>query len=65
MPQINETGPGGKGPKTGRGLGKCKNVSLEEEMIKLGKGRGMRHKSGGGIGKGKRLKSGLNKSFKS
>ncbi|MCF7820213.1 MAG: DUF5320 domain-containing protein [Candidatus Pacebacteria bacterium] len=23
MPQLNGTGPQGKGPKTGRGLGKC------------------------------------------
>ena len=58
MPQINGTGPEGKGPKTGRGLGKCKNGSSKKETDKLGKGLGMRRKSGGGTGKGKRLKSG-------
>jgi hypothetical protein len=59
MPQINGTGPEGKGPNTGRGLGKCKKNSAKEEINKLGKGRGMRRRSGGGTGQGKRLKSGL------
>jgi hypothetical protein len=59
MAQLNGTGPEGKGPKTGRGLGKCKNNSTEEDINKLGKGLGKRHKSGGGTGKGKRTKSGL------
>ena len=60
MPHINGTGPEAKGPKTGRGLGKCKINSSEEEINKLGKGLGKRLKSSGGIGKGKRLKSGSN-----
>ena len=55
---MNGTGPEGKGPKTGRGLGKCKKSSSEEEIKKLEKGLGMRRKSGGGTGKGKRLQSG-------
>jgi len=59
MPQINGTGPEGKGPKTGRRLGKCNKNSSEEEKSKLGKGLGKRRKSGGGTGKGKRQKSGL------
>jgi len=59
MPQINGTGPEGKGPKTGRGLGRCKKNSSEGEISKLGKGLGMRRKSGGGTGKGKRLQSGI------
>jgi len=58
MPQMNGTGPEGKGPKTGRRLGKCSTDSSKEETNKLGKGLGMRRKSGGGPGKGKRLKSG-------
>jgi hypothetical protein len=58
MAKMNGTGPEGKGPKTGRGLGKCKKNSSEEEIKKLGKGLGMRRKSGGGTGKGKRLQSG-------
>ena len=50
MPQINGTGPEGKGPKTGRGLGRCKNGPTDEEANKLGKGLGIRRKSGGGAG---------------
>lgn len=53
---MNGTGPEGKGPKTGRGLGKCKKVPQEELMQQLGKGMGKRRKSGGGEGRGKRLK---------
>jgi hypothetical protein len=56
MPQINGTGPEGKGPKTGRGLGKCKKPPQEEPERILGKGMGKRRKSGGGEGRGKRLK---------
>jgi len=56
MPQMNGTGPEGKGPKTGRGLGRCKKSTPEELNEKLGKGLGKRRKSGGGEGRGKRLK---------
>lgn len=59
MAKMNGTGPEGKGTKTGRGLGDCKKKMTEEELNKLGKGLGRRNKSGGGTGKGKRLKSGL------
>ncbi|HPT14495.1 MAG TPA: DUF5320 domain-containing protein [Bacteroidales bacterium] len=58
MPKLNGTGPEGQGSASGRGLGKCQTVSEEEKLQKLGKGMGQRRKSGGGIGKGKRLKSG-------
>jgi len=57
MPQMNGTGPDGKGSKTGRGLGKCKKVSPEELLTRLGKGQGKRRKAGGGKGEGKRLRS--------
>lgn len=60
MPQMNGTGPEGKGSATGRGLGKCKNHKDEEVPEKLGKGMGKRRQSGGGEGKGKRLSSGTN-----
>ncbi len=56
MPKMNGTGPEGKGSKTGRGLGNCKKVPDEELIQKLGKGMGKRRKSGGGEGRGKRLK---------
>jgi hypothetical protein len=58
MPKMNGTGPEGKGPKTGRGLGKCKKekeLSQEELLQKFGKGIGKRRKSGGGMGRGRRL----------
>jgi hypothetical protein len=60
MPQMNGTGPEGKGPKIGRGLGKCKKNSPEEFLSKLGKGLGKRRQTGGGTGKGKRARSVLN-----
>ena len=55
MPQLNGKGPEAKGPKTGRGLGLCKNNLSEEDLEKLGKGLGKSRKSGGGPGKGLRL----------
>lgn len=58
MPKLNGTGPDGKGPETGRGIGTCHPVPEEEKLQKLGKGMGQRRKTGGGTGKGKRLKSG-------
>jgi hypothetical protein len=57
MPHMNGTGPEGKGSGTGRGLGKCKKVPQEELLQKLGKGMGLRRKSGGGEGRGKRFNS--------
>ena len=59
MPRLDGTGPEKQGSKTGRGLGKCATVSADEALEKLGKGMGLRRKSGGGEGQGKRLKSGL------
>jgi hypothetical protein len=54
---MNTTGPEGKGSATGRGMGKCKKNTEEEALKKLGKGLGNRRKTGGGAGKGKRLKN--------
>lgn len=59
MPRLNGTGPENKGIKTGRGLGQCSEISDNEAIEKLGKGKGLRRNSGGGQGQGKRLKSGL------
>ena len=55
MPKMHGTGPEGKGAKTGRGLGKCKKASPDNNE-KLGTGMGKRRKAGGGEGRGKRLK---------
>jgi hypothetical protein len=54
---MNGAGPEGKGSTTGRGMGKCKKNTEEEALQKLGKGLGKRRKTGGGPGKGKRLKN--------
>lgn len=57
MPLIDHSGPEGLGPKTGRKLGKCsKNETDSKENSELGKGQGKRRHSGGGTGKGKRIK---------
>ena len=63
MPRLDGTGPEGKGSQTGRKLGSCNNTSEEEKLNKLGKGMGLKRHSGGGEGKGKRLKSGLKDKF--
>jgi len=59
MPQLNGTGPEGKGAGTGRRLGKCSELTADEKLKSLGEGMGEKRNSGGGKGKGKRLKSGL------
>jgi hypothetical protein len=47
MPHLDHTGPEGKGPKTGRKLGKCKKTQTEQKEIgELGKGQGDRRHSG-------------------
>jgi hypothetical protein len=59
MPKLDKTGPQGAGSGTGRKLGKCSNATDEEKLNTLGKGMGKKGNSGGGKGKGNRLKSGL------
>lgn len=59
MPYLDGTGPDKKNSGTGRELGNCRIVPKEEALEKLGKGMGLRRKSGGGQGQGKRLQSGL------
>ena len=57
MPHLDHTGPEKEGPKTGRKLGKCHKTDDEQTTVgELGKGLGKRKLSGGGSGKGKRLK---------
>jgi hypothetical protein len=58
MPKLDRTGPEGKGSGTGRKLGKCSTATKEEKLQKLGIGMAKQRNSDGGIGKGKRLKSG-------
>ena len=56
MPKLDGTGPEGEGSQSGRKLGKCSKATEDEKLQKLGKGMGKKRHSGGGTGKGKRLK---------
>jgi len=58
MPKLDGTGPEGNGSRSGRKLGNCSIATNDEKLQKLDKGMGKRRNSGGGKGKGKRLKSG-------
>ena len=40
MPALDGTGPEGKGPKTGRGLGNCDTTETPKRGIGLGRGCG-------------------------
>ena len=43
MPRLDKTGPGGKGPKTGRGLGNCEPSTPSTPSHQgVGTGRGSR-----------------------
>ena len=57
MPRLDKTGPEGEGSLTGRALGGCAELTANEKSERLGTGVGMRRKSGGGNGKGRRLKN--------
>ena len=39
MPKFDKTGPTGKGPKTGRGLGRCPETSSNNSNVRYGLGR--------------------------
>lgn len=57
MAHLDYTGPENLGSKMGRKLGKCpKNENDSNAAGELGKGLGERRYSGGGKGRGKRLK---------
>ncbi|MDD2244847.1 MAG: DUF5320 family protein [Dysgonamonadaceae bacterium] len=56
MSKLNHTGPEGKGPKTGRKLGKCRKTEDEKSKSgELGKGLGKHFHEPEALGKGKRL----------
>ena len=52
---MNGTGPEGKGPKSGRGLGKCKNGSKDDSRQQPGKGMGKHHRAGKSEGRGRKV----------
>ena len=58
MPRLDKTGPEGKGPITGRGLGRCKGNAGKENTDQLGQGMALRRRVGGGKGQGKRTRDG-------
>ena len=57
MPKLDGTGPEENGSSSGRKLGNCSKATETEKLEKLGKGMGKKRHSGGGEGRGKRLKS--------
>ena len=62
MPKLDHSGPEGKGPRSGRQLGRCKNHDEEASKGRLGEGLGKRRNADGcEEGKGKRLRSNLPK----
>lgn len=52
MPNLDRTGPEGKGSKTGRGMGKCRRDSNSEGPQNSGMGRGLGRGRGHGRGFG-------------
>lgn len=56
MPGLNQTGPMGEGPRTGRKMGVCGNSRRAEDVspegVPFGTGRGMRRGCGMGPGRG-------------
>ena len=59
MPQMNGSGPDGKGPKTGRGLGNCNQDSSGDLLSKLGIGQGKRRKADGRPGEERKSRFGF------
>ncbi|HOM39465.1 MAG TPA: DUF5320 domain-containing protein [Bacteroidales bacterium] len=54
MPRMNGTGPEGKGPRTGRGLGRCrKGKNFDPESLQPGSGRNAGRGQGARRGKGR------------
>ena len=55
---MDGTGPERKGPKSGRGMGRCKKEPGKEDSSQPVRGQGSRRKSEGGAGRGKRMGGG-------
>ena len=53
MPRGDKTGPEGKGPKTGRGLGPCSDEEVSVEKGKKGRGPCGDGTPNGGTGRGR------------
>jgi len=59
MSRLNRRGTENEGPKTGRGLGRCRIPDDNTSKLTYGMGMGKRRKSTGEQGRGQRLQSGL------
>jgi hypothetical protein len=57
MPHLDSKGPDGKGPASGRKLGKCQHKDKQNWPLGVGMGK-KRRSAVSDEGKGKRLKSG-------
>jgi len=60
MPNRDGTGPEGKGPRTGRGLGNCGNNTARNNLSGQGLGRGLGRGQGRGLGLGLGRRAALN-----
>ena len=52
MPRFDKTGPQGKGPRTGRGMGNCPPIGTAKPVAGVGRGRGLGRGMGQGYGQG-------------
>ncbi len=61
MPDRNSMGPLGEGPRTGRGMGKCKTNTNQDDTSQFGQGRGMGNgrRAGRGMQKGMNQRNGV------
>jgi hypothetical protein len=53
MPRMDGTGPSGKGPGTGRRMGRCKKNLNDNNIPGRGRSQGKLRKTGAGKGRGK------------
>lgn len=66
MPGLNMTGPGGQGPRTGRGMGRCNPrtdkqlVEPEAGNLQAGRGQGLGLGMQRGMGRGRGIGRGRN-----
>lgn len=61
MPRGDGTGPQGKGPRTGRGMGRCVGGAVKRP---IGQGQGQGQGQGRGQGRGQVLRGGFGRANK-
>ncbi|MBP7839574.1 MAG: DUF5320 domain-containing protein [Bacteroidales bacterium] len=60
MPNLDKTGPMGKGPMTGRKMGRCSENLPDEQFTP----RGNRHRRGMGFGRCSSRRTGMQRRFR-